>query len=108
MYAHYKTQTKAPVRYSADVFGLIAWLETQPGKTSYNYADDEDCLLRRFSLASDFDYTPRLLTWDDLENLDRGKPEGISDAEILEWVALSARTYSEALVCARAIASVQP
>lgn len=35
-------------RFSADLKGLIAWLETQDGVTEYNQVDNFDCVLCRF------------------------------------------------------------
>lgn len=37
--------------FTPDLRGLIAWLETQPGKTSYPWQSYDDCLLCRFASA---------------------------------------------------------
>lgn len=40
-----ETETK-PAVFSLE--GLIAWLETQPPKTKYEFVDNKDCLLCRY------------------------------------------------------------
>lgn len=40
--------TPAPT-FTPDMRGLIAWLETQPGRTTYPWQSYEDCLLCRFA-----------------------------------------------------------
>lgn len=47
--------TPAPVEEKHDVFsleGLIAWLETQPPETEYDFRDILDCLLCRYGRAA--------------------------------------------------------
>jgi len=42
-----------------DVFsleGLLAWLETQPGETEYNFSVVEDCLITRYLTAHGYDW----------------------------------------------------
>jgi hypothetical protein len=46
-----ETQTK----FTADLAGLIAWLETMPGETRYNWYDNRACLLCRFAKANGCD-----------------------------------------------------
>jgi hypothetical protein len=89
-------------KYTADLAGLVAWLEQGRGDTEYDYTDPQDCLLCRFLKQGCglpvYDVGPR--DW-------RTGPE--ADRQILDPIlnrvaqGSGARTYSAALERARAL-----
>jgi hypothetical protein len=95
----------AAATYKPTVAGLISWLESQAGNTSYDYHSHNDCLLCRFVSAISGRKTSWRETWDALDLYGPGNPNmtfqniayGSHDGIAANY------TYSAALARARAL-----